>query len=230
MDAWDRMDAADAASQSMICRRVSGVPMGPEVHSGEKPSGTGYAHMFVVLLALHLRQLHEEMLVRAFWQLCLDVCLAATQDDGPHTLAQFQQVLVARGAALVVELVELPVEAKQGPEDRWIEEVDDGVELVDAILDGGACQDEGVAAVQALHGPRRQGTPVLDALGLVEHNDVGPQVRAASGLQRLRTLSLRPRVQRLGTAARHHRTACEAAPGAGRCTPAPTMCRSHAPA
>ena len=49
------------------------------------------------------------------------------------------------------------------------------VDLVDAVLDRRAREHEGVAAAQAFDGLRGLGAPVLDALGLIEHDDVGLQ-------------------------------------------------------
>src|SRR5258707_15103421 len=52
------------------------------------------------------------------------------------------------------------------------------MELVDAVLDGCASEDEGVSAAQAFDGLGGFGVPVLDALGFVEHDDV----RAETGV------------------------------------------------
>ena len=46
------------------------------------------------------------------------------------------------------------------------------MQLVDAIFDGGAGEDKGVAAAEAFDGLGGLGAPVLDALGFVEHDDV----------------------------------------------------------
>ena len=46
------------------------------------------------------------------------------------------------------------------------------MQLVDAIFDGGAGEDKGVAAAEAFDGLGGLGAPVLDALGFVEHDNV----------------------------------------------------------
>ena|SRR5437660_5160520 len=46
------------------------------------------------------------------------------------------------------------------------------MQLVDAILDGRAGEDKGVAAAEAFNGLGGLGAPVLDALGFVEHDNV----------------------------------------------------------
>ena len=88
---------------------------------------------------------------------------------------QAVDVLVVGGAAAVVEGVELAVEAEQRTEDAGVEEIDERVEFVDAVFEGSAGENEGVAAAQAFDGLGGLGGPVLDALGLVEHDDVGPE-------------------------------------------------------
>ena len=85
---------------------------------------------------------------------------------------QLVEVLVADGATFFVQLVEVAVEAEQRAEDVRVEELDDGVDLVDAVLDRRAGEHEGVAASQALDGHGGLGLPVLDALGLVENDHI----------------------------------------------------------
>ena len=54
-----------------------------------------------------------------------------------------------------------------------LREIDDGVKFVDPVLDGGAGEDEGVAALEPLDGLGGVGGPVFDALGFVQDDDVG---------------------------------------------------------
>ncbi len=131
----------------------------------------------LVGFTLRLRHRHEAHVVGAGGEFGFDVGLAAPQHHGTDPLVQAVEVAVARRAALFVERVELAVEAEERAEDRRREEIDDGVELVDAVLDGRAGEHERVATLQALDGTRGFGGPVLDALGLVEHDHVGSQPR-----------------------------------------------------
>jgi hypothetical protein len=55
------------------------------------------------------------------------------------------------------------------------EELNDRVDLVDAVFYGGAGEDKGVGTPQALDGDGRLGLPVLDALGLVQNDHIGRQ-------------------------------------------------------
>ena len=90
---------------------------------------------------------------------------------------QLVEVPVARRAAPLVQIVVLAVEPEQRAEQGGVEEIHDRIQLVDAVFDRRAGEDEGVAAVEPLDGLRGLGGPVLDALGLVEHDDVRPQPR-----------------------------------------------------
>ncbi len=99
---------------------------------------------------------------------------APTEDDMGDFLAKLVEVLVSlRFAFFFVKDVELAVEAEEWSEDRWVEEFDNGVEFVDAVFDGGACEDEGVSGVETFDGASGFGGPIFDALGFVENDDVG---------------------------------------------------------
>ena len=95
---------------------------------------------------------------------------------GCRRRAQLGEVLVVDRAAALVELVEVAVEAEQRADQLRVEVLDDRIELVDAVLDRRAGQHEGVGRAQRLDPPRGLGLPVLDALRLVEHDDVGHAV------------------------------------------------------
>jgi len=68
---------------------------------------------------------HEVVLVRAAGELPFDLALAPPQQEGGEPPVEVVQVLVAHGPAAVVELVVVPVEAEQGPEEGRVEELDD---------------------------------------------------------------------------------------------------------
>ena len=91
--------------------------------------------------------------------------------------ASLLQIAVTERATPLVELVELPVEAKERPEKVGVQELDNGVDLVDPVLERRAGQDEGVAALELLYRHCGLRLPVLDALCLVENDDIGPQHR-----------------------------------------------------
>ena len=57
-----------------------------------------------------------------------------------------------------------------------INPLDDGCELVEAVLHWSAGQHQTVRRVQAFHGECGLGRPVLDTLGFVQHHDVGRPV------------------------------------------------------
>ena len=110
--------------------------------------------------------------VGAVGQLGFHLGFAAAQHVRADALVELIEVAVARGPAAVVEFVKLAVEAEQRAEHGRVEEIHQRMQFVDAVLDGRAGEDEGVAAAQALDGLGGLGAPVLDALGFVEHDDV----------------------------------------------------------
>ena len=111
--------------------------------------------------------------IGALGQFGFHMVFSAAQDDGADSLAEGGEIFVILGAAFFIEFIEISVEAEEWAEDGGIEEIDDGVELVNAVLDGRAGEHEGVAALEALDRLGGFCGPVLDALGFVEDDDVG---------------------------------------------------------
>ena len=131
---------------------------------------------WLVVFALLLGAERDEVVaVGALGQFGFHVGLAAAQHVGLDALVELVEVAVAGGAAAVVQVVVFAVEPEQRAEQRRVEEVHQRIQLVNAVLDGRAGEDEGIAAAQALDGLGGLGAPVLDALRFVQHHDVGPQ-------------------------------------------------------
>ena len=130
---------------------------------------------FILLVAQALLGLHGDEMGRdrAIGQLILDVALAAAEHDGLEPPMHSLEIAVADGAAALVELVEITIEAEQWPKQPRVEILDDRVDLVDAVLEGRAGQHEGVGASESLDRSRGLGLPVLDTLRLVQNHDVG---------------------------------------------------------
>ena len=82
------------------------------------------------------------------------------------------EVAVAEQLALVVEDAVVVQELEGGAEPAVIDELHDAVQLLELVLQRRAGQHDGVAAAQLLDGPRRLRLPVLDALGLVQDDQV----------------------------------------------------------
>ncbi len=143
-----------------------GTALGRVENLGDPPLVFGVAGDLLVF------QRDEEVLVRAAGELPLDVLLAAAQQDGREPAVELAEVPVADGPAALVELVELAVEAEEGAEQGGIEKLHDRVDLVDAVLERRAGEDERVGAAQPFDGLGGAALPVLDALGLVEHDHV----------------------------------------------------------
>ncbi len=67
---------------------------------------------------------------------------------------------------------ETPVEPEQGAKHRRIQERHQRVDFVYTVFDWGAGEHEGTAALQTFDGLSGLGVPVLDALSLVQDDDV----------------------------------------------------------
>ena len=108
-------------------------------------------------------------------QFRLDVALATAEHDRLQPAHQMVEVLVPDWTAAVVEIVEVAVEAEQRAQQARVKVLHDRIDLVDAVLDRRAGENERIGRCQRLHRARRLGLPVLDALRLVQDDDVGLQ-------------------------------------------------------
>ena len=118
---------------------------------------------------------HEISLHGAARQFGLHIGLATAEHHRLQPAAQFGKVLVVDRPAALVEFVEVAVKAEQWTDQLRVEVLHDRIELVDAVLDWRAGQNEGKGRAQRLHPSRRLDLPVLDALCLVEHHHVRMQ-------------------------------------------------------
>ena len=115
---------------------------------------------------------HEIGIDGAAGQFPLHIGFAASQHHRSQTLVQLIQISVADGAALFIQLVIFSVETEQGAEQLRIEKLGDGVDFVDTILQRRPGQYEGIGAFQVLDGVGGFGLPILDALRLVQDDDI----------------------------------------------------------
>ena len=121
---------------------------------------------------LGVRHGNEEGLRHPARELVLHLLPAPPQHHRGDAVGELLEIPVTDRSALGVQLVVLPVEAEQRTEQLGIQKLDDGVDLVDAILQRGAGEDECIATAQPLDRVRGLGLPVLDALRLVQDDDV----------------------------------------------------------
>ena len=116
---------------------------------------------------------HEAVLVGAPGEFVFDIAFAASQHERAHAFVQFAQVAIGIRAAFVIKVVELAVEPEERAEDFGVEEIDERIQFVDAVLQRRAGEHEGEGAAQQFDRARGARRPVLDALCFVEHHDVG---------------------------------------------------------
>ena len=114
--------------------------------------------------------------VGAVGELRFDLGLATAEDKRGDASPELFQVLVAGRAAFLVKNVVVAIEAKEGAEKGGVEVVHDGAKLIEAVLDGRAGEHKCVTGAEAFDREGGLCSPILDTLGLVEHDDIGTEV------------------------------------------------------
>ncbi len=146
----------------------------PFLEDGEQP-GHGALRVVVVLTLLR-RHRNGEPRDEPLRKVREHLLLAPPQHHGRDPGSEEVQVPVAGWAAGRVELRELLVEAPERPEQVRIDDLHQAVEIVEPVLERRAGEHEGEAALDALHDRCRPRAPVLDALRLVEDDEIGGEV------------------------------------------------------
>ncbi len=137
--------------------------------------------IFLVMLHLLLRHGHEVVLVEPFGQLREHLFFRPADQDRSQRLPDPVEVLVADSPAVLVHMLMFREEAKHGAQPEAVHELHNGMELLQAVLQGRPGQHDGVPGVQPLNALGPPGLPVLDPLGFVEDHDLGTP--GANGVQ-----------------------------------------------
>ena len=105
-------------------------------------------------------------------QIAHDRAARAAQQHGLQILAQPVEVPVAEHLAFVIHHA-VPVEKPESrAESPVVDELDDGEKIVEPVLERCSGQHQREGRAQALHGLRRLRLPVLDALALIENDQI----------------------------------------------------------
>ena len=99
--------------------------------------------------------------------------LLAAQQDRLQRLADLVEVVIADDLADLVAHLVLVEQAEGRPEAEAIDELDDGDQFLQPVLQRRAGEDDGVGRGDLLDAAGDARVPVLDALGLVEDDQVG---------------------------------------------------------
>ena len=134
-------------------------------------------------LRCSFRHRHEDVGVDALGQLVEHLVLLPAQQDRLQRLADLVEVLVADHLAVVVADLVLVQQAEGRPEAEAIDELNDGDQLFQPIFQRRAGQDDGIGRGDVLDAAGGARVPVLDALGLVEDD----QIRATTAAIRSRS-------------------------------------------
>ena len=129
----------------------------------------------VVQFLLRGTQRHVQAALDALRELIAHELAVAPQHHRGQTPAQLREVAVAQDLAALVGDVEIHQVAPQGAQHFLVHDLHQGVEVLQAVLQRGAAEHEGVARGDALDRRGDLGAPVLDALGLVQDHQVRAQ-------------------------------------------------------
>ena len=110
----------------------------------------------------------EQALVRALGEIRQHLLLRAPHQNGGQALLDPVEVAVPHDPARIVRLLVFVEKAEQGPQVEAVDELDDGMELLEAVLERRAGQDHRVFRVDLLDGFGAARLPIFDPLRLVE--------------------------------------------------------------
>ena len=74
-----------------------------------------------------------------------------------------------------IQDIEIAIEAEQRTQQLRVQVLDDGIDLVDPVLQGRAGQDEGIGASERFDRFCRLGLPILDSLRFIQNDDIGSE-------------------------------------------------------
>jgi hypothetical protein len=152
------------------------------LHRGERPplqdrEEPRHGRLAIVVdVALLLRQGNREPGDEPLGEVREHLLLAPTKQNWGGQGSEKVEVPVARGAAGLVERRELLVEPPERTEEVRVRHLHQAVEVVEPVLERRAREHEGEAAPDALHHRGRARAPVLDALRLVDDEQVRGEV------------------------------------------------------
>jgi hypothetical protein len=109
---------------------------------------------------------------RARWQVLHHRGSRPTQQHRFQVLTQDVEVLVAEHSPLLVSDTVAIEEPERGAKPPVIDELDDGEEVVEPVLERRAGEHQREGRPQALHRLRRLRLPVLDALAFIQNDEV----------------------------------------------------------
>ncbi len=136
---------------------------------------TGSLDRRIVDLLLGLRHGHIDPLHDPFRQLVPNQTAIAAQHHAGQALAQQGEIAVAEYLAAFVGDVEIDHVAPEWTQDARIDDLHQAVQVFEPVFQRCAGQDECIARADPLDCAGDLGAPVLDALGLVNDQQIGTQ-------------------------------------------------------
>ena len=144
--------------------------------SGPAPALHDLRHdvgIFLMIEHLLLGHRHQQVLVGTVWQLPQHLGFAPADHDRRQCLADpFQPGIASDPPGLVLDLM-LVQQLPGRPEPILIDELNDGDQLLQLVLQRRPGQHDRVGTVDAFQGARRDGVPVLHPLRLIDDDEFG---------------------------------------------------------
>ena len=129
--------------------------------------------VFLVIVHLHLGHRHQQVLVGPARQLPQHLRFAPADHDRRQRLADlFEPSITGDPPSFVLDLV-LMQQLPGRPQPMLIDELDDGNQLLQLVLQRRTGEHDRVGAVDALQGARRNGVPVFHPLRFVDDHQFG---------------------------------------------------------
>jgi hypothetical protein len=139
--------------------------------------------VLVMMRPLLFGHRYEEGVVDAGRKLVEHLGLAAAEHDRRQRRADAIEIAIADYAACLVPYLVIMQQAPSGAEPVPVDELDDGDQFLEPVLQRCASEHDGVGALNALQGACGDGVPVLDALRLVNDDEIrrpgGDQIEIA---------------------------------------------------
>ncbi len=129
--------------------------------------------VFRVVFLLQFRHRHVNVVVNPLRQLVEHLILVPADEDRFERLADAIKVLIADHLAHFVVNLMFVQQLEGRAEPITVHELHDGDQLFQPVFQRGAGEDDGVGRGDALDATGDARVPVLDALGLVEDDQVG---------------------------------------------------------
>ena len=141
---------------------------------GEIPQAGDDILILRVTDALIMGHLYKIRVVHSIGKLVANLVLAPAQHDAQSGFVQIIEILHTGNRAILHPVI-FTVKTEKAAEKGGVDELGEGVEFVNLVLNRGSGQNERETRFELLDRPRGFRAPVLDALRLVKYHEIWPE-------------------------------------------------------